>query len=362
MFLLNKNVSTKKTHFIRGENYMKNERKATLIKALEGLGTKPNVPYTNQEIVNHLTELQSALAKGIFEKTHADNIRDKDIMIHFEALAKEYSLDETPTYLRFKSNMDELGYTIGSFIKGMSGERIAKRALKLLSYDKCVRILYNIQLEDSDIQAEYDAIVIAPYGLFIIEVKNWQGTIEISHSGIISQGGNRKFKYDLPGRMSIKEALLHEYLQEDFPENYNNMLLVPTTDNTDVVDNYKQISICCGGGITYEIRKHSNTDKLLTEEQINNIVEKIISNHKTQYTFCHVKCEEIINDYVELLTQIESLSKEAVNDNNNIDILDTDSNKIAQQIPWSKYIKWGSLFAGGALYCYKLYSDNLKRK
>lgn len=31
--------------------------------------------------------------------------------------------------------MGELGYTIGSFIKGMKGERIARRALKLISFD-----------------------------------------------------------------------------------------------------------------------------------------------------------------------------------------------------------------------------------
>ena len=95
-------------------------------------------------------------------------------MIHFEALAKEYGLDESDTSPHFRTNMGELGYTIGSFIKGMNGERIAKRALRsCLSYDKGIRILYNVQLEDEDAQAEYDAIVITPYGMFVVEVKNW---------------------------------------------------------------------------------------------------------------------------------------------------------------------------------------------
>lgn len=101
---------------------MNTNRMRQIIESLNGMGIKQNVMYTNQEIVDHLTELQGAIARGVFEKTHAENLRDRDIMIHFEALAKEYGLDESDTYIRFKSNMSELGYTIGSFIKGMSGE------------------------------------------------------------------------------------------------------------------------------------------------------------------------------------------------------------------------------------------------
>jgi len=126
---------------------MNNIRMSQIIESLKGLGTNQNTMYTNQEIIDHLTELQGAMARGVFEKTHAENLRDRDIMIHFEALAKEYGLDETDTYLRFKANMSELGYTIGSFIKGMNGERIAKRALKLLSYNKGIRILTTFSLK-----------------------------------------------------------------------------------------------------------------------------------------------------------------------------------------------------------------------
>ena len=57
-----------------------------IIESLNGLGTKQNTMYTNQEIIDHLTELQGAMARGVFEKTHAENLRDRDIMIHFEAL------------------------------------------------------------------------------------------------------------------------------------------------------------------------------------------------------------------------------------------------------------------------------------
>src|SRR5699024_211218 len=87
--------------WIREEHKMTNTRMNQIIEPLVGLGTRPDVMYTNQEVVDHLKALQSALAQGVFEKTHAENLRDRDIMIHFEALAKEYGLDRTETYHRF---------------------------------------------------------------------------------------------------------------------------------------------------------------------------------------------------------------------------------------------------------------------
>lgn len=164
-----------------------NDRTEQIIASLQGLGTSPYRLYTNQEVIDHLKELQAAMARGVFEKTHAENLRDKDIMLHFKTLAEEYGLAQTDTYCRFETNMRELSYTIGTYIKGMCGERMARKSLKLLSLDKNIRILYNVQLEDEDVQAEYDAIVVAPYGLFVVEVKNWDGDITITPSGLLTK-------------------------------------------------------------------------------------------------------------------------------------------------------------------------------
>lgn len=329
---------------------MNTNRMSQIIEKLNGLGTKQNTMYTNQEIIDHLTELQGAMARGVFEKTHAENLRERDIMIHFEALAKEYSLDETSTYIRFKSNMSELGYTIGSFIKGMNGERIAKRALKLLSYDKGIRILYNVQLEDEDAQAEYDAIVITPYGMFVVEVKNWGVPMTVASNGLLTRNDDSGIVYDIPGRMSVKEALLKEYLQELFPKNYHNMLLF-SNERAQVQNNYHQIFISCGGGISYEIKSYDKGGNTLTEEQVTKIADTILANHKEQRTLCSVKCEEIIADYAKLMVQIEAAS-------NRIDEKLSEPEAPVQEkvfreerakgCPWFKRVNWGSVAAGFA--------------
>lgn len=257
-----------------------------------------------EAIINHLKELQAAMMRGIYEKTHAENLRDRDIMLHFDSLAKEYGLETTETYRRFAANMTDLGYTIGSLIKGMNGERIARRALKLLSYEKGVRILYNVQLEDADAQAEYDAIVIAPYGLFVIEVKNWGCAMHIAPNGLLTRDDSNDIVYDLPGRMSVKEALLREYLKELFPASYHSMLLL-SNERAQIRDEYHKIPVNCGGGIAYEIKEYAENGACMTSEQTAVIADRIVSNHKVQRSLCSVKCEEIIADYAQLMVMIE---------------------------------------------------------
>lgn len=286
---------------------MNKNRVNSIKEAFEGVGPDSTTLYTNQEIVDLLMELQKTMITGVYEKTHAEYMREKDLMVHFATLAAEYGLKETETYKRFESNMNDLGYTIGSFIKGMKGEKIARRALKLISFDKNVKILYNIALEDEDAQAEYDAIVITPYGLFVVEVKNWGAEMHIDENGILRRN-DQDIKYDLPGRMSVKEGLLREYLGDIFPDTYQGIVLF-SNENAKVQDEYKQMSVCYGGGIVYSIRSFNKGEEILTANQINEIAEKITSNHKEQRALCKVNCEEIVEDYALLMAAIEEAAE-----------------------------------------------------
>ena len=325
------------------------ERTQVIKQKFEGVGTLPDILYSNQEIVDHLKELEALLAKGIFEKTHAENLRDRDVMIHFDALAKEYNLEDNNTYLRFKKNMSELSYTVGSFIKGMNGEKIARRALKLISLDTNVRVLYNVQLADEDCQTEYDAIVVTPYGLFVVEVKNWGYSMNLSSMGLLTRKDEASVVYDLPGRMSIKEALLREILADNFPEQYNNILLL-SNEKASIEDNYHQIPICCGGGISYAIRSYSRCSKeSLTEEQVDEIANLILSAHKEQKAPCTVKCQEIIDDYAELMVLIENASSktnEFIEDSPKIRENNAQAEE-PQDSPW--YMKHGWKIALGSV-------------
>jgi len=286
---------------------MNQSRINSIKKTFEGVGPVKGMEYTNQEIVDLLMGVQKTMFTGVYEKTHAEFMKERDLLMHFSSLAEEYGLKETETYQRFEKNMSDLGYTIGSFIKGMKGEKIAKRALKLISYDKDVKILYNIALEDEDAQAEYDAIVITPYGLFVVEVKNWGAEMHIDENGIL-QRIDQDIKYDLPGRMSIKEGLLKEYVGDLFPDKYQGIVLF-SNENAKVQDDYKKMPICYGGGIVYTIRDYKSNGNVLTSEQISVIEKRIVSSHKEQKAPCKVNCEELIDDYATLMAAIEEAAE-----------------------------------------------------
>lgn len=280
-----------------------NERAAEILERLQGLGTEDGALYTNAEIIEKCEELQEAMAKAVFEKTHAENMRSRDLLLHFDALAKEYNLRDTDLYRSFSAHARELGYTIGTYKKGMKGEKIARRALKLLSFDQGVKILYNVELEDEDAQAEYDAIAITPYGLFVVEVKNWDDDMKINEKGLLTRMDG-SVTYDIPGRMGVKEALLREILKEHFPKQYYSLLVFPQ-ENVKVEDHYHKIPITFGGSATYEIRAFSKQGKTLDEQDINKIAELILSAHKVQRGACPVNCKQLKEDFANLMSKIE---------------------------------------------------------
>ena len=284
----------------------------------------PNERYTNQEIMEKYSDLQSIMKESAFEKQHAEILRDKDLTNHFQALAIEHGLDQTETYLRFIKNFNVLGYTIATFKKGLNGEKLARRSLKLVSLDPNVRILYNIQLQDEDSQTEYDAIVIAPYGIFVIEVKNWNKEMVIDEYGRLSQISTN-IVYDIPGKMCTKKALLKECLGDLFPDEYYSIMLFPEEKAT-CTDNYKKIPLSFGSGVSSIIQDYNYGD-VLSKENIDDIVTKIESAHKEQYSTSPVNCEQLIDDFAKLMVMIEEkiAKSEISNEDDEIEESDTSS-------------------------------------
>lgn len=111
----------------------------------------------------------------------------------------------------------------------------------------------------------------------------------------------------LADKMSIKEALLREYLQDQFPASFHTMLLLPT-EKAHVQDDYQKIFVCCGGALSYEIQSFESPENAMTAEQVVAIAETICAHHKEQRTLCPVNCDEIIEDYAILMARIEELA------------------------------------------------------
>ena len=189
--------------------------------------------------------------------------------------------------------------------------------------------------------------MVAPYGMFVIEVKNWGTAVTISPNGLLTRDDNSDIIYDLPGRMSVKEALLREYLQEIFPAHYHSLLLFPN-ERVQIQDNYHQVPISCGAGISYQIKSYAKTGESLTAEQVEKIAETILANHKEQRALCSVRCDEIIADYAKLMVQIEEASGKAGNIPSEPKA-PAPANAVTQtERPWFRQIDWGNVAASVA--------------
>jgi hypothetical protein len=76
---------------------MNQNRVNSIKKIFEGVGPDSTTLYTNQEQVNKLKDIEKTMLTGVYEKTHAEYMREKDLMMHFSTLAAEYGLKETET-------------------------------------------------------------------------------------------------------------------------------------------------------------------------------------------------------------------------------------------------------------------------
>lgn len=279
--------------------------KSNQIRAtLEGLGTEQDVLYTNEEIIENLDELQRAIAGGLFAATHVECARARDIMAGIERLAIEHGLESTPEFQRLNTNMNYLGHTIASLIKGRTGERNTMKALQLLALDKNVRILYNIAIQDGDAQTEYDAIVLAPYGIFALEVKNYNESMRVTESGMLEKLENPDFQYNLGGRMNCKEYLLRKVLADALPAAHYHGLLLYTNEYSRLVDDYKRIQICYRYTVVQDIQAFDTGAAVFSQEQLAEMEKTLQSVHSPRRYACRVNCAAIKEDFSYLMEQM----------------------------------------------------------
>lgn len=288
-----------------------NEQRILEIKSrLVNYGTETETVYTNQEIVDRLVALQKAMADEVFALKHAESFDAREIMLHFTAFVTEYGLTETKEYRRLAMNMEDLGCMIGSLKKGFAGELRTKKGLQNLSFDPHVRLLYNITLQDQMSKTEYDAIAITPYGIFVVEAKNFSGSAYINEKGMLIRQDKAIAEYNLGEKMNTKEFLLRNCLGDLASVPYHGFLLY-VDEKADILDDYKQIPIVFCNTVASTIRGYDKGENHISHENVLEI-EKRIMEHRVDSRYpCKVNCKQIIDDFAFLMSEIEERAEAA---------------------------------------------------
>lgn len=226
-----------------------------------------NKTYTNEEILERLKSLEGLLLERVFETFYSESLRTHDLVDHLRSKAHDLGLEGEDTYAALIRDLERLGSTIGGMINGRRGELLAAKSLRCLRGDSM--LLSNIALPNGGSFEEYDQVLIARSGVYVIEVKNYRNDVVIDDGGILHCGLR---SYNVGERMREKMHALWDavrfssdgYMTE---EDVHGMLLFVNNDAS-VTDHFHRVPVMRCGQIVYSIEDANRCDEKLSWEDM----------------------------------------------------------------------------------------------
>lgn len=239
--------------------------------------------YTNAEILDRLKSLEELLLERVFETSYSESLRTYDLIDHLRSKAHDLGLEGEDTYAALIRDLEKLSSTIGGLINGKRGELLAAKSLKCLRGDSL--LLSNIALPNGDSFEEYDQVLIARSGVYVIEVKNYRNDVVIDDGGILRCGPR---SYNVGERMREKMHALWDAIQFSSDgcmseEDVNGMLLF-VNNEASVTDFFHRVPVMRCGQIVYSIEDANRCDEKLSWEDMVRI-KSVLLARKTAAEF-----------------------------------------------------------------------------
>lgn len=275
---------------------------------LEQLAPSAEEVFTNAELADRLGRVQGGLMQMLLAAGFAENVAPRDMTAFLELLAEKYDLQNDPDFLNLCRGSRQLGFQIASLKRGVSGERRTKDGLRNLEFMPGVKVLYNVTLDNGSERTEYDAIVLTPFGIFVIETKNFHGNARITAKGILVRDDDRFAEYNLGENLNRKEFLLRSCLGSLASVPYHAMLLYADVQS-DVQDDFHQIPVTFCNTVATAIRQFDTGDELICSEDLEQI-EHMLAEHQVDARYpCRIDCSKIVSDLSSVLEKIERVKE-----------------------------------------------------
>lgn len=239
--------------------------------------------YTNEEILEQLKSLEGLLLERVFETSYSESLRTYDLIDHLRSKAHDLGLEGEDTYTDLIRDLEKLSSTIGGLINGKRGEFLAAKSLKCLRGDSL--LLSNIALPNGGSFEEYDQVLIARSGVYVIEVKNYRNDVVIDDGGILHCSLH---SYNVGERMREKMHALWDAIQFSSDgymteEDVHGMLLFVNNDAS-VTDHFRRVPVMRCGQIVYSIEDANRCDEKLSWEDMVRI-KSVLLARKTAAEF-----------------------------------------------------------------------------
>lgn len=188
---------------------------------------------------------------------------------------------------------------------GLDGEERLYDAMNIIG-DK-IRILRNQTIQVDDLSVEHDMIIIAPTGIFTIEIKNYKSDAIIDKTGLLTTD-RKAFNVANQARRHIYNLKrLLGYFNYPF-EIYS--IIVWSNDHAKISNQFKYIPVCYCNTLEYEIFDRSKYKGNYSERDIEEI-SKYIKQHslpEKEYPL-GIDVPKYIKSYLEFLVAISFWSE-----------------------------------------------------
>lgn len=288
---------------------MNENRVNELVASMNSFGKEA---YYKRELLDEMMALQSEIVSLTFNGEHAAtaDLKIWDVERHLEQLNEECGHVADEELNQFKSGCKVLCNLIKAEISGNRGEYKAFRTLDYIRTDHI--ILKNIELKDGDDRTELDAVVITPYGITIVEVKNTARDIFIDENGNYYRTGEfLNWDCNIVQKMNLKEDLLKRALEKEEFANVDINKIVVFTDNRIKVQNKcSDIKTSFASQLPYLIEGFKKrTDLSQTEmEQLEEVIKNAECKEAYPFEFDAAKYKE---DFARLMVVLEDASAKA---------------------------------------------------
>ena len=329
---------------------MKTQRIEELMNAMKSFGKEA---YYKRELLDEMLKLQGEIVALTFNEDHASTADLKlwDVEKHLEQMNQDCGNVVDEELGRFEEGCKFLCNLIKAEISGNRGEYKAFRTLNFLQTNHIT--IKNVELKDGDLRTEFDAVVITPSGITIVEVKNTAKDIFIDEGGNYYRTGEfLKWDCNIAQKMNIKEELLRKALTEEGIENVDIQKVVVFTDNRIEVHNkYAKIRTCFLSQLTYIVDGFKSQTILSQEdmEKIEGFIRQ--AEHKEAYPF-GFDVKQYKQDFATVMAVLEDASAK-VEEHTEVKEVIAEENKkdsfkdVLKSIFRTKYIRYvGSAVAG----------------
>lgn len=160
---------------------------------------------------------------------------------------------------------------------GQKGENRAAEAMALLG-NKVIS-LQNLRLKYNNLDIEHDLVIIAPTGIFSVEVKNKRHNGIISEKGILKSGTHSE---NLIEQIRRHTNSLSRYLEEIYkkqPQMKKKLKVYPiilwANDRSNVKDHFREVPVCYINRLEYEIFKNDKYSANLSRKEMEDICSRL---------------------------------------------------------------------------------------